>query len=310
MDSKKGDFQRFENITNYFKTIDKILDRLQKTKLNILIVGGTGVGKSSTINALFAVNDKVIEQAKVGVEIGKPETMDIQKYEIRNLILWDTPGLGDGEKDEGHKKLIKNKLNETKEGSNEALIDLVLVIIDASSRDLSSAYELIDKIIVPNMREKDRIVIGINKCDMIGGKRGRFDYDNNKPTIKGIEENEKLVKTIKERIKSDVDIDVEPIYYAAGEKEEDEEQAKPYNVSKLLYHITKAAPPRKRFVLGGKTSKEKENFKYSDNKEDYMEETKKSWWDSLFENVRSVLEFVGEKIIAGVVNFIAEKIFK
>lgn len=310
MDSKKGDFQRFENITNYLKTIDKILDRLQKTKLNILIVGGTGVGKSSTINALFAVNDKVIEQAKVGVEIGKPETMDIQKYEIRNLILWDTPGLGDGEKDEGHKKLIKNKLNETKEGSNEALIDLVLVIIDASSRDLSSAYELIDKIIVPNMREKDRIVIGINKCDMIGGKRGRFDYDNNKPTIKGIEENEKLVKTIKERIKSDVDIDVEPIYYAAGEKEEDEEQAKPYNVSKLLYHITKAAPPRKRFVLGGKTSKEKENFKYSDNKEDYMEETKKSWWDSLFENVRSALEFVGEKIIAGVVNFIAEKIFK
>lgn len=310
MDSKKGDFQRFENITNYLKTIDKILDRLQKTKLNILIVGGTGVGKSSTINALFAVNDKVIEQAKVGVEIGKPETMDIQKYEIRNLILWDTPGLGDGEKDEGHKKLIKNKLNETKEGSNEALIDLVLVIIDASSRDLSSAYELIDKIIVPNMREKDRIVIGINKCDMIGGKRGRFDYDNNKPTIKGIEENEKLVKTIKERIKSDVDIDVEPIYYAAGEKEEDEEQAKPYNVSKLLYHITKAAPPRKRFVLGGKTSKEKENFKYSDNKEDYMEETKKSWWDSLFENVRSVLEFVGEKIIAGFVNFIAEKIFK
>ena len=246
----------------------------------MLIVGGTGVGKSSTINALFAVDDKISEQAKVGVEIGKPETMDIQKYEIRNLILWDTPGLGDGEKDEGHKELIKNKLNETKEGSNEALIDLVLVIIDANSKDLSSAYELINKIIIPNMREKDRIVIAMNKCDMIGSAPGRYDYDNSKPTIKGIEENEKLVKTIKERIKSDTDIDVEPIYYSAGYKEEDEEQKKPYNLSKLLYHITKAAPPRKRFVLGDKISEEKENFVSSDDKMDYMEETEKSWWDS------------------------------
>lgn len=61
------------------------ISRLKNTKLNLMIVGGTGVGKSSTINALFGM-----EKDKVGVS-SNPETMDIKSYELGNVILWDSP---------------------------------------------------------------------------------------------------------------------------------------------------------------------------------------------------------------------------
>ena len=79
--------------------------RLKKQKVNLMVTGATGCGKSSTINALFGV-----EVAKVGTSVD-PETMDIEKYELDNLVVWDTPGLGDGkEADNRHSKRIIDKL--------------------------------------------------------------------------------------------------------------------------------------------------------------------------------------------------------
>ena len=83
------------------------IGRLKNNRLNILITGATGCGKSSTINALFDT-----EVARVGVGVN-PETMDIEKYELDNLTLWDSPGLGDGkEADNRHSKNIIKKLHE------------------------------------------------------------------------------------------------------------------------------------------------------------------------------------------------------
>ena len=112
---------------------------LKEQKINIMITGATGCGKSSTINALFNT-----EVAKVGVG-ADPETMDITRYDLDNLILWDTPGLGDGrEADNRHAKNIIQKLNE-RDKNGDLLIDLVLVILDGSTRDLGTSYEL-DKV--------------------------------------------------------------------------------------------------------------------------------------------------------------------
>ncbi|WP_253850390.1 GTPase family protein [Moraxella nonliquefaciens] len=132
------------------------ISRLKNTKLNLMIVGGTGVGKSSTINALFGM-----EKAKVGVS-SNPETMDIKSYELGNVILWDSPGLGDGKQaDERHTKAIISKLTE-KDSKGELLIDMVLVILDGGSRDLGTSYELINNVIIPNLgQDKSRLLVAI-----------------------------------------------------------------------------------------------------------------------------------------------------
>ena len=150
--------------------------RLQKQKINIMITGATGSGKSSTINAMFRH-----EVAKVGVGVD-PETMDIKQYNFQNMILWDSPGLGDGrEADTRHAKNIITKLNE-RDAEGNALIDLVLVILDGGTRDLGTSYELINSVIIPNLggNKEQRRLVAINQCDM-AMKGKHWDGVNNKP---------------------------------------------------------------------------------------------------------------------------------
>ncbi|MGL2602445.1 GTPase [Helicobacter pylori] len=66
----------------------KNLKGIKESKMNVLLMGATGVGKSSLINALFGK-----EIAKAGV--GKPITQHLEKYidEQKGLILWDTKGI-------------------------------------------------------------------------------------------------------------------------------------------------------------------------------------------------------------------------
>ena len=146
----------------------KNLLQLKKQKINLMITGATGSGKSSTINALFNT-----EVAKVGVGVD-PETMDITKYDLDNLVLWDSPGLGDGkEADNRHANNIINKLDETDENGN-LLIDLVLVILDGSTRDLGTSYELINRVIIPNLgkNKENRILVAINQADVAMASSG------------------------------------------------------------------------------------------------------------------------------------------
>lgn len=256
------------------------MNKLNDTKINILITGATGCGKSSTINALFGSN-----QAKVGQGVD-PETMDIRKFELNNIVLWDSPGLGDGkESDRRHSKNIIDKLHE-KDADDKALIDLVLVLLDGSSRDLGTSYELINEVIIPNLGENtDRLLVAINQCDIAMSGR-HWNHERNEPEAKLITFLEEKVTSTKRRIKEATGVNVKPIYYSAGYKDEDEEQ-QPYNLSKLLMFIVDHTKPEKRAVYINDINKDKKMWEKDDELEDYTSKIQASLWDSVVSAAKS-----------------------
>ena len=252
--------------------------QLKEQKINLMITGATGCGKSSTINALFNT-----EVAKVGVGVD-PETMDITRYDLDNLVLWDSPGLGDGkEADNSHAKNIIKKLNERDENGN-LLIDLVLVILDGSTRDLGTSYELINSVIIPNLGQdkENRILVAINQADV--AMKGRYwDYKNNRPEPPLQKFLEEKTESVQRRIKEGTGVDVTPIYYSAGFKEEGMPQGKPYNLSKLLYYIIKFTPKEKRLSFVENINRNDEMWKDNDDLNDYSNDILKEFGETILD---------------------------
>ena len=263
---------------------------LKEQKINLMVTGATGCGKSSTINALFET-----EVAKVGVG-NDPETMDIEKYELENLILWDSPGLGDGkEADNRHAKNIIKKLNERDKNGN-LLIDLVLVILDGSSRDLGTSYELINQVIIPNLgdNKEKRILVAINQAD--AAMKGRYwNKEENRPEPQLVKFLDEKADSVQRRIKEGTGIDVTPIYYSAGFKEEGMPQEKPYNLSKLFYYIIKSTPKEKRLAYVDNINKNKEVWEDNDELKDYQAGILGSFQETFTECVE-----IGGEIGAGI----------
>lgn len=321
-DILENEIIKSESTDDEKKALLKRLRKFCNTETNIMLVGATGCGKSSTINALFAVggaetangedvdfedgdseNGKSGEAKKAGVadsliagkvkktkrlvEVAKvgskadPETKDIEKYRIGNLVLWDTPGLGDGtEIDEHHKEVITELLREKNDEGN-ALIDLVLVIMDGSTRDLGTSYKILNDVIIPELKgDTGRILVALNQAD-IAMKNGRhWNYEKNEPDETLVKFLEEKVESIKKRIKEDSGIDVEPVYYCAGYEEDGGDVVYPYNLSKLLYYIMKSLPAQKRVAIMEGINTDSDNYEHNDDDEDYNSGIKSSFYDS------------------------------
>ena len=266
------------------RRISKLL-KVRGQKVNLMLVGATGSGKSSTVNAIFDM-----EVAKVGTDVD-PETDEITKYELDNLIIWDTPGLGDGkENDERITRSIVKKLSEL-DSDGKSLIDLAIVILDASSKDLGTSYEVINEILIPCLGEeaKERILIAINQCDM-AMKGNHWDAESNAPDDILMDFLEKKMASVQARIEEATGLNIEPVYYCAGYKEDGEDQRKPYNLTKLLYYIVKTVPKDKRLALADHINKTEDNWLYDDMKADYRVQTGKKFSETVRECISESAE--------------------
>ncbi len=255
------------------------LAKMRSSQINLIITGATGCGKSSTINAMFNSN-----MATVG-ESADPETMSISKYEYGNLILWDSPGLGDGrENDIRHSKNIIDKLKE-RDSDGNMLIDLVLVILDGGSRDLGTSYELINSVIIPNLGpDKDkRIIVAINQADM--AMKGKYwNYEEHRPEPKLEQFLNEKTESVKKRIYEATGVSVEPIYYSAGYTENGEQEP-PYNLSKLFLEILRHTPEKKRIIYVDNVNCERQMWENNDNVQEYNKEIRRSLGESVARGV-------------------------
>ena len=260
---KKGDLNLSESEEKIFI---EAIEEAKKQKLNIMFVGATGVGKSSTINAIF--NNKVA--VLVGdfllatslVHAVNPETSTIKKYEIDNMILWDTPGLGDSPENDANYAIQMANALKAKDENGNLIVDEVVVLVDGSNRDMGTTYEVIENIIMPYIGDNNRIVIAINQCDM--AKKGRcWNRDEGKPEEELVEFLNDKVKSVKNRILESTGVETNPIYYSALYK---------YNISKLLYTMIKSIPETKRFVVADNLNSDPQIWKVNDDVEEYNKE--------------------------------------
>lgn len=216
--------------------IQRKIDCLGVQPLDVMVTGVTGAGKSTTLNTFF---QKYVAKVGDGVD---PETMELDAYSLNDYLrLWDTPGLGDGvDKDEIHKKKITELLNKTytSDGREYGFIDMVLVIIEGTNRDMGTTYKILNDVIVPNI-SKYRILVLINQADM--AMKGRhWDYKLNKPDKVLLEFLDKQVSSIKERVNEATGVQIlKPVYYSAEYG---------YNVEKVFDFIIENMPIDRRKI--------------------------------------------------------------
>lgn len=172
---------------------------------NILLVGGTGVGKSSTINALAKKND----MAKIGYG-SEPKTQKLMGYKVGEYVLWDTPGLGEGiAEDERHIDSIVSLTSD----SSKYKFHHVLLVIEANKRDLGGVVKVVKKLI--RSRHEDKFSIILNQADQ-AMKGQNWNADENLPNSELMKFLDEQAISVSERIEKDTGVVVStPKYYSA-----------------------------------------------------------------------------------------------
>ena len=129
-----SDFNAYDAAQAAQKIMDEIKENYSSlTTLNVVVIGKTGVGKSTLINSVFGEN-----VAEVG--LGRPVTQSIRKLEKEGtpLAIYDTPGL-ELQGDHSAENLLEQVTNLINEGIqsedvNQAIHCIWYCINTASSR--------------------------------------------------------------------------------------------------------------------------------------------------------------------------------
>ena len=156
MNYNEGGLNGFENAQNrFYEEYKKQME--QMGKLNTIVAGKTGVGKSFLINGVFG---QKLAEVRGG---GLPVTKYCEKYTLTdsNLSIYDTKGFETGEND--HEKLIFEKLNEINSAArnpDDCIHFCWYCIADMGDRIESNEIKFINDV---NQRMKVPVIIVITK---------------------------------------------------------------------------------------------------------------------------------------------------
>lgn len=205
------DFQLFERL---------VQEELAKPP-KVAIIGKTGVGKSSTINALFGLEEKVSHTTHGTTEANK-EIIELPQGGKLEVI--DMPGLGeDIELDKEYTKIYERTLPQA---------DVVLYVIQANLKALTEDQRIL-RDIVQNVKGnlKGRLVVGLNQVDKIGP--GTWNTKFNYPSPEQEDNINRRCQDIQKKLSDALSINVEQVEYYSAEKR--------YRLYHLLAAIIKAS---------------------------------------------------------------------
>lgn len=135
-------------------------EELTGKPFRVAVIGQSGVGKSTTLNSVFGLENYTSDLAEGTTDI-------IEKiFPMRdgfNLSIYDMPGLNnDEDKDIEYEQLYKKILPEC---------DVIVYIINAHSRDFGEDCRILKEIVLPICNQnkiRENLIIAINKIDTIG----------------------------------------------------------------------------------------------------------------------------------------------
>ncbi|MBR6442778.1 MAG: 50S ribosome-binding GTPase [Clostridia bacterium] len=121
-------------ILDAFGAAEKIMEQIERKMeelktLNLMILGKTGVGKSTLINALFG-------ETRVKTGLGRPVTTDIERIPGENLTIYDTPGLelgGDNSMSHLLSQVVEVINKQVEEGTIDDAIHCILYCVSTPS---------------------------------------------------------------------------------------------------------------------------------------------------------------------------------
>ncbi|MCR4814603.1 MAG: GTP-binding DUF697 domain-containing protein [Lachnospiraceae bacterium] len=156
---------------DYFNPADiaeRILEALDKERkemktMNVMLLGKTGVGKSTLINNLF--NKRLAETG-----IGRPVTQEIRQYSKENypLTIYDTPGLELGG-DNAIEHLLKGVNAEIRKGINSGKMDkaihCILYCVSATSHRFEEEEKKFIRMFLDENKDTNiPVIIVITQC--------------------------------------------------------------------------------------------------------------------------------------------------
>lgn len=163
----------------------KIIEELERPT-HIAVIGKTGVGKTSTINALFGT-DWEVSHIRAAT---KTEQVFVYEGERGRLKISDLPGFGeDIETEKQYIDLYRQVLTEC---------DVALLILRADSRDMLDVQRMLRNVVGKKLKSLSRrIVVGLNQVDLV--QPGRW---LDAPNLPSREQEDSILMIIKERVKS------------------------------------------------------------------------------------------------------------